>query len=398
LGLWIGDRVGAEYPSHFAVGNLLITVLIRNELVLHVLFYIVVHTSKRIQRPKVKRFINRLLHANGDLHISSAFWSVIWFWIVIATQVIEAGAGAPIAFSLLLVVLLMIIVATAHPEIRRKNHDLFERVHRYVGWTSLGIFLIFLFLNRHYKNGDDNFWKIIYDPNLIMFEIILIFIIYPWTTVRKLRRGKEFEIEVQTNGIVKLTLPGDPLSGSFVRVSLNGNEWHAFAAAVRDRENHKFNVIIAPVGDWTISLRDRCVSGEPPSHLLLRKQFGVGFMRSIHGYTRVLCVCTGGGVAPVLSNLNSPKEDRVHILWVAKNFRATYGDYLVDVMTASKNNKLFDTEEMGRPDMAELVKSEFKNDGKFEAVFVVSNEKLTAMLVHELSAENIPAYGALWDS
>lgn len=56
-----------------------------------------------------------------------------------------------------------------------------------------------------------------------------------------------------------------------------------------------------------------------------------------------------------------------------------------------------DTREHGKPDVVKLT-YRMVREFDAEAVFIVSNPKLTQKVVYGLMSRGIPAFGAIWDS
>ena len=58
---------------------------------------------------------------------------------------------------------------------------------------------------------------------------------------------------------------------------------------------------------------------------------------------------------------------------------------------------IWDTDERGKPDLSALALQAVRDSGA-EAVIVISNQKLTRRVVHDMESQGIPAFGAIWDS
>jgi len=401
--------------------NLLVCVLIRNEPFLHLLYF-AVEGTRDIRHPRLKRFFHRLLHMNGDLHIASACWSACWLCVYLARRAAEADGGT-VAFIAVILGMMAAMIAFAQRYFRDAYHNFFEVVHRYVGWTLLAVFLGSLL----YSHRDD--WVgMLTDPVFLLYVCIVNIVFSPWFFVRSV----DLQGRVRTtDGVTILTLPGAPKAGSFIRLSHDLVEWHAFGTACRDKGGGEFNVIIAPAGDWTRDLLERCSDEQRrPRRIWVRTIFSVGFMRSVMSYRKVLCVGTGGGIAPILSFLANTDCDHVHMLWVARKFDSYYGSDVVGMLRDRTNTTLYDTAarsvtntsgfidiehpegrsdddkgdvekgEAGRKrvDVTALIQNYCGRHEDVEAVFIVSNRTLTFRVVHELSQLGIISYGAVWDS
>ena len=58
---------------------------------------------------------------------------------------------------------------------------------------------------------------------------------------------------------------------------------------------------------------------------------------------------------------------------------------------------IHDTKTKGRPDMV-AISYRLLRESNAEAVCVISNKKLTQMIVYAMESRGIPAFGAIWDS
>ena len=67
------------------------------------------------------------------------------------------------------------------------------------------------------------------------------------------------------------------------------------------------------------------------------------------------------------------------------------------VLLADSDAIIWNTRELGRPDMVALT-YQLVLERNAEAVFVISNPKVTAKVVYGMETRGIPAYGAIFDS
>ena len=106
---------------------------------------------------------------------------------------------------------------------------------------------------------------------------------------------------------------------------------------------------------------------------------------------------TGSGIGPCLPVIMERKVP-CRILWSTKNPVKTYGQTIVDeVRRADAEAVIWDTESKGRPDLVRLAWGLFRESGA-ECVCVISNSKVTSMVVRELESRGVPAFGPIWDS
>ncbi|KZL03588.1 hypothetical protein PsW74_00160 [Pseudovibrio sp. W74] len=114
-------------------------------------------------------------------------------------------------------------------------------------------------------------------------------------------------------------------------------------------------------------------------------------------FKKVVYVGTGSGIGPIVPHLLAGDVPN-KVIWSTRNPRKTYGDAFVDEIEASTEDPvIWDTDSQGKPDLTALTLKAVEESGA-EAVIVISNQKLTRKLVHDMESFGIPAYGAIWDS
>jgi len=87
--------------------------------------------------------------------------------------------------------------------------------------------------------------------------------------------------------------------GTFVRISTNFIEWHAFAVAVKSPDK-TFMAVIAAAGDWTKRMIKDVMDGHPPPLMFVRRVKPPGFMYCINAYKRVVTVATGNVFSQII--------------------------------------------------------------------------------------------------
>jgi predicted ferric reductase len=391
--------------SMLSVGNILVAVLVRNELILHLLYRLAVWTSVKIVYGKY--YFNSSVHYIGGVHASCATWGFLW---LIVDQFQQLGNPSDllstatksdpisIAISSILLTLLFIIILTATPPFRDKFHDTFEINHRYLGWSCLGIlvlhqirFQFIIALNEAYSLE-----TLLTNPVLLMIAVMVFSIFLPWISVQ---RFKNFKMYCPSQGVLVVTFPGSADVGTFARISLDGVEWHSFSVAETSKSKtgkSEINLIIGAVGDWTKNLIRRVEKGNLPKQLWVRRVKPPGFMFSINAYSRVVVIATGAGIAPVIPHVIK-NGHKLCIVWIANEHRQTYGEKIWSLLDSHPRCNIYDTGIHGRPNVEELVLGTVR-DFRAQAVFCVSNQPVTKKLVKTCLEKGIPAYGATWDS
>ena len=117
-------------------------------------------------------------------------------------------------------------------------------------------------------------------------------------------------------------------------------------------------------------------------------------------FKSVVLVTTGSGIGPCLNLLAMDPSTRpsVRVFWSAPNPLATFGQEIIDnVYAADPNAVIWDTKQFGRPDMPAVTWQLLKESGA-EAVFVISNPKVTGLVVYAMESRGVAAYGPIFDS
>lgn len=392
--------------SIFIVSNILVAILVRNELILHLLYRLAVWTSVKIVYGKY--YLNSGVHYIGGVHASCATWGFLWLIVDVLQQLGNpsdplsmATSSDPIsmATSSILLTLLFIIILTAIPPFRDKFHDTFEISHRYLGWSCLIILILhqirfqfIIALNQAYPLE-----TLLTNPVLLMIALMIFSIFLPWISVQCFNN---FRMHCPSEGVLVVTLPGRADVGTFARISLDGIEWHSFSVAgtsfSKQTAESEIHLIIGAVGDWTKNLIRQVEKGNLPKRLWVRRVKPPGFMFSINAYSRVVVIATGAGIAPVIPHVIE-NSHKLCIVWIANEHEQTYGEKLWSLLDSHPRCNIFDTGMHGRPNVEQLAIQAVR-DFRAQAVFCVSNKAVTKKVVKSCLGKGIPAYGATWDS
>ncbi|MGB1251554.1 MAG: hypothetical protein ACPG8W_13135 [Candidatus Promineifilaceae bacterium] len=394
-GWWSGNGAALGTLSNLVIGNMALTVLIRQQYVINLLFKIA--TSIPTSWPLAIRWSAGKVYHFGGLHSGSAGAATVWFAILIGSMFIDLANGvvsvslATVAVTIVLLALLVAIFSTALPPIRSRYHDSFEVMHRFGGWASVLLFYVQTGLFVNDQRGSVSFGSALLDSfGFWVLLVLTVSIILPWLRLRKV----PVKIERPSNhvALVRFDYGVKPFAGSSTTVSRNPLvEWHSFANVPSPQEDG-FRLTISRAGDWTGSLID-----DMPSHVWVKgiPTAGVGNIDKL--FKRVVWVATGSGIGPTLPHLLA-QEVPAHLVWSTRTPRKTYGDGLVDeILAVQPNATIWDTTANGKPDMVKLTYAAVQAFDA-EAVIVISNQKLTRQVVYGMEARGIPAYGAIWDS
>ena len=376
--------------------NILGAILIRQEYVVNALYTICCWTPLTVPL-RIRRSIAKLYHFGG-VHSGCAISAVVWFllYTVLITRDYVSGIyvdRAVIGITYALLLLFLSICIFAIPRFRFLSHNAFEAVHRFAGWTAVGLFWVEILLvsNAQSKAPGSNSlgMVLVQSPAFWFLLVITVCIILPWARLRKV----EAFPEVLSSHAVRIHfryMKVGPVVG--IRITHNPmKEWHAFAT-IPEADGSSFSLIVSDAGDWT---KKQIL--EPSHSYWIRGIPITGVLRMAAVFKRVVIVTTGSGIGPCLSMLVShPVPAR--ILWSTPNPLQTYGENIMEaVVKADPQAMIINTRASGRPDMVALTYHLYL-ESNAEAVFIVSNPSLTRKVVYGMESRGIPAYGPIWDS
>ncbi|MED6144283.1 hypothetical protein PIB30_014368 [Stylosanthes scabra] len=129
-----------EKASLFSIANILALTLCRSEAALRILFYLVVKTIGKPCVPlRIKTSTTSFLQSLGGIHSSCAVSSISWLLFSLDLTMKNRNKTSieiiVVAFAILS--LLLISSLAAFPLVRHLHHNVFERTHRFAGWTAL---------------------------------------------------------------------------------------------------------------------------------------------------------------------------------------------------------------------------------------------------------------------
>ncbi|KAK4113370.1 hypothetical protein N656DRAFT_683543, partial [Canariomyces notabilis] len=449
-----GERFTYQQASIAVTANLLASLLVRNEHVVNALFWVFGTWSKRL--PLRVRILVAKVYSYGGIHSAGAVAATFWyiFYLILLTMEFRSRDDLSVIRSYIyfcsysIVLLLLIMLVSAHPHFRRAKHNWFEGFHRFMGWLAVLLFWaqIMLLTADATESSNTPFGSVLLvNPNFWMLVIITLLVIYPWTRLRL----RDVDAEVLSEHCVKLNFTYRNVHyGQAVRLTdAPLKETHAFGVipfpaapppaplssvthcpgctctshgtddmttpppptssstglTLSHAGERGFSVIISAAGDWT-----RKMIQHPPKKIYTRGTPQFGVFRVAGLFTPCVVVATGSGIAPCLSLFVQDPGHPVRIVWSAKEPLKTYGRAVVDlVYKTDPDAVVIDTSEkgVGRPDLVRVVyrvweqgrvvKGERRSG---EAVVVISNQTVTKKVVYGLESRGVPAYGAIFDS
>jgi hypothetical protein len=392
----LSPPTNANFSAFFATANILIAVLVRNEIFLNVLYRVLVKACRPLHVPvAVKNSVTLGLLHIGGIHAGCATASLIWLAVGLFHLLSESSANKYWAFlslSVSIIILLAAMCIMALPMIRDRNHDLFEYIHRFFGWSALlmlwaDVLLTISLLPQTVEAG--LLLSAIRSMNFWLTALITALILSPWLTVRKVR----VQAQVSSQAVIEVTFPGVSAPGMFGRISRHAlADWHAFALVSGEQRAVSHMMVISGVGDFTKGL-----IATPPAALYVRKIKFPGLPYCVPMYRRSIIIATGAGMAPYLSLLLVLPHGSHQLIWIGRSFREYFGNDLCDLVFRWPDLVLVDTTNGGRPDMTALAVDSYRSF-RADAVFVGSNPEGTRQIVSGCRALGIPAFGPSWDS
>jgi hypothetical protein len=391
---WTSSGIELETLAGLVVANLSMAILIRQQYVINLLFWLATraptHWPLMIRRSLAKVYHLGGLHSGGALAAIGWFVALLgssgWHWIDgkggVSTALLWVNAG--------LLGVLLLVATMAHPWVRSRFHNGFERTHRFGGWTALALFWVSTLLFARDQNPQAPLQEVLATSVPFWMLMVLTFsIALPWLRLRKVPVQL---LRTSSHAVIARFGHVTPFAGSSNAISLNPLlEWHSFAN-IPTPGQAGFRLIISRAGDWTGEFIEQM-----PTHVWVKGITTAGVAHIETLFKSVVYIATGSGIGPVLPHLLA-RQVPIHLIWSTRNPRKTYGDELVEeILQAEPDALIWDTDVLGKPDLVQLAYDAVQATGA-EAVICISNQTLTRRVVEEMESRGIPAYGAIWDS
>ncbi|KAF2305257.1 hypothetical protein GH714_003358 [Hevea brasiliensis] len=174
----------------YAIANILALTLCRSEAFLRVVFWLAVKVLGRSWVPlPIKTATTSLLQSLGGIHSSCGVSSIAWliYALVLTLKDREDTSSEIIGVASTILSLLCLSALAAFPLIRHLHHNVFERTHRFAGWTALALLWAFVMLTisydpktKFYSNRLGS--RLIKQQEFWFTVAITVLIIIPWVT------------------------------------------------------------------------------------------------------------------------------------------------------------------------------------------------------------------------
>lgn len=392
-------RLSPDAVATAVAANITASVLIRQELLINLLFMIFGNAPQYLPL-RVRRLSAKIYHLGG-VHSGAGIAALVWFGLFnnaalnIPHSILYGHArNAVWALTFLLDLLLLSIVVLAHPHIRAKSHNLFEIVHRFAGWSAVGLFwALFLVLTSAQRFAFDPAPSLIQllveAPTFWLLIVITLSIMFPWLRLRRV----PVHAEPLSNHAIRLhfTYTNAPLC-SAPRMSDNPlKEWHAFAG-IPEEDGQGFSVIVSKAGDWTTN-----IIRNPPTQIWVRGIPTRGVLHVAKIFRKLILVATGSGIGPILSLLYA-RQLNCRILWSTPDPETTYRKGILDhVRHGDPDAIIINTTISGRPNLVQQA-YDLYTQSEAEAVFIISNPRVTRKFVYALESRGVPTFAPIFDS
>lgn len=399
--VWIYHRSILNFVDGAAI-NLLISGLARQPLFVNFLY--AAATSVPRSAPLRLRVVAAKIFHFGGVHSGCGVACAVWYITFVAyftCQVIHGriplttGMTAVLALAYLVMVLLVSIVFVAHPTIRAKFHDWFERVHRFNGWLAIASFWPLIITFAAQQPGSIGQF-LIHQPTFWILILITAAVIHPWSLLRKVKVVPEKLSDHAIRLHFNFTTTKFGQGFSISRHPLH--DWHSFASFPDrfDQPESKFSMLISRAGDFTGDLIDN-----PPEMIWKRSIPAYGFGKCFGLFNRIVVVTTGSGIGPCLSFIADDNRPQMRVLWQTRDPQRTYGDRAINLVRQMDPDPVILKSTRGpggeRLDMLpEILR--LHHEFEAEAVCVISNPRNTKRLVFELERRGIIAMGPIFDS
>lgn len=269
----------------FSIANILALTLCRSEAFLRIVFYLTVKLLGNSVVPlRIKIAVTSLLQSLGGIHSGCGISSIAWliYALVLTLKDRDNTSTAIIVVASTILSLLCLTSAAAFPLVRHLHHNVFERVHRFAGWTALGLVWAFIILTISYdpksRSYTDNLGSKLIKTQEFWFTLtITVAILLPWLTVRRV----PVDVSSLSGHASLIKFRGGVKAGILGRISPSPlSEWHAFGIISDGKTSHM--MLAGAVGDFTKSLVSK-----PPTHLWVRTVNFAGLPYLVNLYDKV---------------------------------------------------------------------------------------------------------------
>ncbi|KAI1340033.1 hypothetical protein F5Y15DRAFT_415461 [Xylariaceae sp. FL0016] len=397
-----GGRPSSRDVGSAASANLMVSILFRQEEFVNLCYEIAVHVPHSWPL-YIRKRLAKVFHYGG-CHSGAGTAAVVWYILYTILATIEhteqrmRDTLINTITSWIVVTMFVVILGAAHPDLRRKYHDHFETMHRFAGWTALVSFWVHNIVSANVtaREWDATIgYVLIRSPNFWFICVSTSCTLLSWSRLRH----RTVYPEKLSNHATRLHFKYRGMQPFYgLKISEKPlTEWHAFAT-IPDVEPESgkingFSVVVSNAGDFT----KEQIMKDQKRKLWVRGAPLHGLLYTSRLFQRIVVVATGSGIGPCLSLLFADVTPR-RVLWSTRDPETTYGPRVVgEVLRADPNAVIWNTNTRGYPNIVQETYN-LVHESNAEAVFIISNPKVTEKVVFGMTTRGIPAYGAIFDS
>ncbi|KAI8448657.1 hypothetical protein BY996DRAFT_8388018 [Phakopsora pachyrhizi] len=380
------------------VGNTCVAILIRNEWFIRFLYWF----SVKVFRPAIfpvwlRAKVVGIIYHIGGLHSGCGFSAFLWILVANYRYFSHVKNYHPIVIISLAICAgcILLTCATAFPVVRGAYHNLFELIHRFVGWFGILWTFIFIIVSNSW-DSNSNQWdtsteRLIIHPELWFLVSIFLFIISSWITTSNV----PVQILTSSDKASVIRVPGGLTSGLHTRISKGGlQEWHIFGSISEGKHSECHYIVIAVQGKFT-----KMLNVEKPQKLYTKTWKPCGLPYFSRMFNKGVAICTGSGIGAVGSTCI--QHDDWYLIWIGPDLEKTYGKEIMGLICdkiSPDRRLIWDTRSpLGRPNVFQLLQHVYKTWNAEVALFIGS-PALNKQVLESSRALNLPVFGSIWDA
>ncbi|PLW45013.1 hypothetical protein PCASD_06977 [Puccinia coronata f. sp. avenae] len=395
LGYWPWPM---EHLTSLVVGNALLAISVRSEWVLRFLYWLAVKTFRpRIFPLWLRVKVVSILYHIGGVHSGSGLSALLWL-----TLGSSIHFQNPSEHNIIILISLGICEAcmyltclAAFPFIRGRHHNLFEMIHRFVGWIGILSTIVFVIVDSLWdmdnQSWDSSASRLITKPELWFLITIVIIIFFSWITIMRV----PVTILTSSDKASVIRVPGGLTSGLHTRISLGGlREWHIFGSISEGKDADYHYVVAAVQGEFT-----RMLNIEKPAMLYTKRWKPCGLPYFSRLFKRGVAMCTGSGIGAVASTCM--QHDSWFLIWIGPNLENTYGQEIMQLICnriPESRRLIWDTRgPLGRPNVVPLLQETYRY-WKAEVALFIGSPGMNSQVLQSCQALKTPVFGSIWDA
>lgn len=221
---------------------------------------------------------------NNDGYVGArcAIWYLVFTCLCFLGLQQTSGVRLVLSFlSGIAILLLVTILAFAHPSLRARHHNVFESTHRLLGWTFVGTLWLQVTLAALAESAEN---ARTFGQYILMDAPFWLLLVYPWIQLRSI----SVEAKTLSDHVLRLTVyhKGEKPCVTRRLATMPLVETHAFAT-IPGKDGTSYSMYISAAGDWT-----RGLIGDPPDRIWVKGRPTYDATYSSGLFRKVLFVAT----------------------------------------------------------------------------------------------------------